>query len=79
MAIVLTLLFGVLFAGFTATYFGRYRRDIGDAFFSSFGESIRYASALTEGPICVTDNVAEFKRVPALKVENWLARQSGAQ
>jgi tRNA(fMet)-specific endonuclease VapC len=22
--------------------------------------------------ICVTDNVAEFKRVPALKVENWL-------
>jgi tRNA(fMet)-specific endonuclease VapC len=23
--------------------------------------------------ICVTDNVAEFKRVPALTVENWLA------
>lgn len=22
--------------------------------------------------ICVTDSVAEFKRVPALKVENWL-------
>jgi tRNA(fMet)-specific endonuclease VapC len=22
--------------------------------------------------ICVTDNVGEFKRVPALKVENWL-------
>lgn len=22
--------------------------------------------------ICVTDNVAEFKRVPGLKVENWL-------
>jgi tRNA(fMet)-specific endonuclease VapC len=22
--------------------------------------------------LCVTDNVAEFKRVPALKVENWL-------
>jgi hypothetical protein len=21
---------------------------------------------------CVTDNVAEFKRVPALRVENWL-------
>ncbi len=21
---------------------------------------------------CVTDNVSEFKRVPALKVENWL-------
>ena len=24
------------------------------------------------GAVCVTDNVAEFKRVPALKVENWL-------
>lgn len=22
--------------------------------------------------VCVTDNVAEFKRVPTLKVENWL-------
>ena len=22
--------------------------------------------------ICVTDNVSEFRRVPALKVENWL-------
>lgn len=22
--------------------------------------------------VCVTDNVTEFKRVPALKVENWL-------
>jgi tRNA(fMet)-specific endonuclease VapC len=22
--------------------------------------------------VCVTDNVAEFKRVPALRVENWL-------
>ncbi|MBI5786845.1 MAG: type II toxin-antitoxin system VapC family toxin [Rhodocyclales bacterium] len=23
--------------------------------------------------VCVTDNLAEFKRVPSLKVENWLA------
>ena len=23
--------------------------------------------------VCVTDNVAGFKRVPALKIENWLA------
>ena len=23
--------------------------------------------------VCVTDNVSEFRRVPALKVENWLA------
>jgi tRNA(fMet)-specific endonuclease VapC len=22
--------------------------------------------------VCVTDNVDEFRRVPALKVENWL-------
>ena len=22
--------------------------------------------------VCVTDNIAEFKRVPALRVENWL-------
>lgn len=22
--------------------------------------------------VCVTDNLAEFKRVPALKVENWV-------
>jgi tRNA(fMet)-specific endonuclease VapC len=22
--------------------------------------------------VCVTDNIAEFKRVPALKVENWI-------
>ena len=22
--------------------------------------------------VCVTDNIAEFKRVPALKVQNWL-------
>jgi tRNA(fMet)-specific endonuclease VapC len=29
-----------------------------------------YARAINA--ICVTDNVSEFKRVPALKVENWL-------
>jgi tRNA(fMet)-specific endonuclease VapC len=31
------------------------------------------AHARAVDAICVTDNVAEFKRVPALKVENWLA------
>jgi tRNA(fMet)-specific endonuclease VapC len=31
------------------------------------------AQARAIDAICVTDNVAEFKRVPALKVENWLA------
>jgi tRNA(fMet)-specific endonuclease VapC len=30
------------------------------------------AHARTLSAVCVTDNVAEFKRVPALKVENWL-------
>jgi tRNA(fMet)-specific endonuclease VapC len=30
------------------------------------------AHAHAMGAVCVTDNVTEFKRVPALKVENWL-------
>ena len=30
------------------------------------------AHARTIDAVCVTDNVAEFKRVPALKVENWV-------
>jgi tRNA(fMet)-specific endonuclease VapC len=30
------------------------------------------AHARTIDAVCVTDNVSEFKRVPALKVENWL-------
>jgi tRNA(fMet)-specific endonuclease VapC len=31
------------------------------------------AHARAVGAICVTDNVAEFDRVPGLKIENWLA------
>ena len=30
------------------------------------------AHARSSGAICVTDNVAEFRRVPGLKVENWV-------
>ena len=30
------------------------------------------AHARSVGAICVTANLAEFRRVPALKVENWL-------
>ena len=30
------------------------------------------AHARALNAVCVTDNVAEFKRVPALRVENWL-------
>lgn len=30
------------------------------------------AHARAIGAVCVTDNVAEFKRVPALKIENWV-------
>jgi tRNA(fMet)-specific endonuclease VapC len=30
------------------------------------------AHARTLDAVCVTDTVAEFKRVPALKVENWI-------
>jgi len=33
------------------------------------------AHARTLGAVCVTDNVNEFKRVPSLKVENWLRRR----
>ncbi len=32
------------------------------------------ATALTHGLIVVTDNDVEFKRVPGLKVENWIKR-----
>jgi tRNA(fMet)-specific endonuclease VapC len=30
------------------------------------------AHARAIGAVCVTDNVSEFRRVPGLKVENWL-------
>lgn len=30
------------------------------------------AHARALGAVCVTDNIAEFRRVPALKVENWI-------
>ena len=30
------------------------------------------AHARVLGAVCVTDNLAEFKRVSALKVENWI-------
>jgi tRNA(fMet)-specific endonuclease VapC len=32
------------------------------------------AHARAVGAVCVTANLAEFRRVPGLKVENWLAR-----
>ena len=31
------------------------------------------AHARSLGAVCVTGNVGEFKRVPALRIENWLA------
>jgi tRNA(fMet)-specific endonuclease VapC len=34
------------------------------------------AHARAIGAVCVTDNVAEFKRVPALKVANWVRGRS---
>lgn len=30
------------------------------------------------GAVCVTANLAEFRRVPGLKVEDWLTRSSAA-
>lgn len=32
------------------------------------------AHARAVGAVCVTADLAEFRRVPGLKVENWLAR-----
>lgn len=32
------------------------------------------ARACAVGAVCVTASLAEFRRVPGLKVENWLAR-----
>lgn len=43
--------------GFVGNYFGPYRDAAAEPFFASFGESIRHASAQTEGDICVTGRV----------------------
>ena len=29
------------------------------------------AQAITRGLVLATDNVAEFQRIPALRIENW--------
>lgn len=56
-AVVLSLLFGLSWIGFVSSYFGPYREQAAPAFFASFGEAIRYASAQTEGEICITGEV----------------------
>jgi MFS family permease len=57
-AITLCLLFGLSGIGFISNYFGPYRERAAPAFFASFGEAIRYASAQTEGEICITSHVS---------------------
>jgi tRNA(fMet)-specific endonuclease VapC len=39
---------------------------------AGFEPSTEAAHARAIDAVCVTDNVAEFRRVPALKIENWL-------
>ena len=57
-AIMLCLLFGLSGIGFVSSYFGPYREQAAPAFFASFGEAIRYASAQTDGEICITNGVS---------------------
>jgi hypothetical protein len=56
-AIALSLLFGLSWIGFVSNYFGAYREQAAPAFFASFGEAIRHASAQTDGEICITSDV----------------------
>ena len=57
-AITLGLLFGLSAIGFVSNYFGAYRQQAAPAFFASFSEAIRYASAQTKGEICITSHVS---------------------
>ena len=57
LAVLLSLLVGGSFVGFVGNYFGPYRNAAAGPFFASFGEAIRYASAQTQGGVCVTDHV----------------------
>lgn len=56
-AVALSLLFGLSWIGFVSNYFGAYREQAAPAFFASFGEAIRHASAQTDGEICITSDV----------------------
>lgn len=55
--VVLGAAFAISFAAFLHTYFGSYRSEAAGAFYSSFGEAIKYAAAQTQGQICVTGDV----------------------
>lgn len=59
LAILLTLAFGESFFGFIGTYFGRYQQLETPKFYTSFGDAIRYATAKTDGEICITDQPAQ--------------------
>jgi MFS family permease len=58
LAILLCILVFGSVIGFAGVYFGSaYRKSAAEPFFASFGESIRYAAAQTQGEVCVTDHV----------------------
>jgi tetratricopeptide (TPR) repeat protein len=57
-AITLGLLFTFSVLGFVSSYFGPYPQRAAPAFFASFDDAVRYASARTDGEICITDRVS---------------------
>lgn len=57
LAVLLCVLVGGSFIGFTSAYFGPYRDAAAESFFASFGEAIRYSATQTSGEVCVTDQV----------------------
>jgi hypothetical protein len=57
LGILSAVAFSLFFVLFTTVYFRDYPKEIGPAFFESFGEAIQYASKESDGDIYVTDKV----------------------
>lgn len=57
LAILSAVTFSLFFVLFTTVYFRDYPKEIGPAFYESFGEAIQYASEESAGNIYVTDKV----------------------
>jgi hypothetical protein len=57
LGILSAITFSLFFVLFTTVYFRDYPKEIGPAFYDSFGEAIQYASEESAGNIYVTDKV----------------------
>lgn len=57
LGILSAVTFSLFFVLFTTVYFREYPKEIGPAFYESFGEAIQYASEESAGNIYVTDKV----------------------